>query len=155
MNSYIKNEKTQLALKTWIKLARAFNTFNKSANEEISSYGLTPSQFGVLEALFHLGPMTIGKICDKILITGGNMTVVLDNLEKQELINRVKIKTDRRALSIELSEKGKQLIESVFPKHEQFITEKMNVLSSSEQELLGVLLKKLGLNTINTKEVKQ
>lgn len=155
MNNNTNDTKTKLALNTWIKLARAFNTFNKIANEEINNYGLTTSQFGVLEALFHLGPMTIGKICDKILITGGNMTVVLDNLEKQGLINRVKIKTDRRALNIELSEKGKQLIESVFPKHEQLITNKMNVLSSSEQELLGILLKKLGLNIIKKQEEKQ
>ena len=151
MNNLIKDEKTKLALNTWIKLARAFNTFNKAANDEISSYGLTTSQFGVLESLFHLGPMTIGKICDKILVTGGNMTVVLDNLEKQGLIKRVKILNDRRALNIELTEKGEKLIESVFPKHEKFITDTMEILTSDEQKQLGLLLKKIGLNIINKK----
>ncbi|MFH0736148.1 MAG: MarR family transcriptional regulator [bacterium] len=151
MNNISDYEKTKLALNTWVKLARAFNTFNKAANEEISSYGLTTSQFGVLESLFHLGPMTIGKICDKILVTGGNMTVVLDNLEKQGLIKRVKTLNDRRALNIELTEKGEELIKSVFPKHERFITATMEILTNDEQKQLGLLLKKIGLNITNNK----
>lgn len=145
----MKTDKTELALKTWVKLARAFNTFNKLSNEEISTHGLTPSQFGVLEALFHLGPMTIGKLCEKILATGGNMTVILDNLEKQDLVERIRLKTDRRALCIQLSNKGEELIKQIFPQHEMFIEKQMSVLSENEQIELSNLLKKLGKNLIN------
>jgi MarR family 2-MHQ and catechol resistance regulon transcriptional repressor len=145
----MKTDKTELALKTWVKLARAFNTFNKLSNEEISTHGLTPSQFGVLEALFHLGPMTIGKLCEKILATGGNMTVILDNLEKQDLVERIRLKTDRRALCIQLSNKGEELIKQIFPQHEMFIEKQMSVLNENEQIELSNLLKKLGKNLIN------
>lgn len=142
-------KQTELSLKTWIKLARAFNTVNKAINDEINSYGVTPSQFGVLEALYHLGDMTIGKLGDKILVTGGNMTVILDNLEKNGYLERVKNNKDRRSNYIRLTDKGKQLIETVFPNHTKLIHNIFSVLSEEEQIVLGSLLKKLGLSIKN------
>lgn len=142
----------ELSLKTWVKLARSFNTINKIVNEEINTYGVTPSQFGVLEALFHLGDMPIGKLGEKILVTGGNMTVILDNLEKQGYIERIKSPTDRRSLFIKLTERGKTLIEQVFPGHKLFVAEIISVLTEDEQIVLGSLLKKLGLSIKNKKE---
>jgi len=142
-----------LALKTWVKLARSFNTINKTVNEEINKYGVTPSQFGVMEALYHLGDMPIGKLGEKILVTGGNMTVILDNLEKNGYTERVKCPTDRRSLYIRLTEKGKELIESVFPSHKTLITNVFSALSEEEQIILGNLLKKLGLSIKNKLEV--
>ncbi len=144
---------TELALKTWVKLARSFNTINKIVNEEINTYGITPSQFGVLEALYHLGDMPIGKLGEKILVTGGNMTVILDNLEKHGYIERVKCPTDRRSLYIKLTDSGKELIDKVFPSHIQFVSELISVLSEEEQIVLGNLLKKLGLTIKNKSEV--
>ncbi len=142
----------ELSLKTWVKLARSFNTINKVVNEEINTYGVTPSQFGVLEALYHLGDMPIGKLGEKILVTGGNMTVILDNLEKQGYIERIKSPTDRRSLFIKLTEKGKTLIDQVFPGHKLFVAEIISVLTEDEQIALGSLLKKLGLSIKNKKE---
>lgn len=142
----------ELSLKTWVKLARSFNTINKVVNEEINTYGVTPSQFGVLEALYHLGDMPIGKLGEKILVTGGNMTVILDNLEKQGYIERIKSPTDRRSLFIKLTEKGRTLIEQVFPGHKLFVAEIISVLTEEEQIVLGSLLKKLGLSIKNKKE---
>jgi MarR family 2-MHQ and catechol resistance regulon transcriptional repressor len=142
----------ELSLKTWVKLARSFNTINKVVNEEINTYGVTPSQFGVLEALYHLGDMPIGKLGEKILVTGGNMTVILDNLEKQGYIERIKSPTDRRSLFIKLTEKGKTLIDQVFPGHKLFVAEIISVLTEEEQIVLGSLLKKLGLSIKNKKE---
>jgi len=141
----------ELSLKTWVKLARSFNTINKVVNEEINTYGVTPSQFGVLEALYHLGDMPIGKLGEKILVTGGNMTVILDNLEKQGYIERIKSPTDRRSLFIKLTEKGKNLIDQVFPGHKLFVAEIISVLTEEEQIVLGSLLKKLGLSIKNKK----
>jgi MarR family 2-MHQ and catechol resistance regulon transcriptional repressor len=137
-------EKANLALDTWVKLARASSSFNKKSLENIRSFGLTQPQFGVIEALGHLGPMKIGVLCNKMLVSGGNMTLVLDNLEKIELIERVHSKEDRRAILIQLTEKGHSLFTKVFSNHAEFIFSLMSVLTEKEQKELGKLLKKLG-----------
>lgn len=145
MKSTIKyGDKTDLALDTWVKLARAFSTFNKKSIDNIRSFNLTQSQFSVLEVLGHLGPMKIGDVCDKMLVSGGNMTLILDNLEKLELIERVLSKVDRRAINVRLTGKGQKLFDDIFEQHAKFVLEKMSVLSKEEQKQLGVLLKKLG-----------
>ncbi len=138
-------DKIDLALSTWVKLARAASTFEKKSMENIRSFKLTQPQFAVIEALGHLGPMKIGKLCDKMLVSGGNMTLVLDNLEKNSLIERKHSKEDRRAILVQLTKQGTELFEGIFIKHANFITELMSVLSETEQNELSVLLKKLGL----------
>lgn len=137
-------KKNDLALDTWVKLARASSSFNKKTSEDIRSYGLTVPQFGVLDALGHLGPMTIGHLCDKMLVSGGNMTLVLDNLEKNELIERIKNPEDRRAINVQLTDKGLELFDEIFAKHAERVGELMSVLTKDEQTQLGNLLKKLG-----------
>jgi len=134
----------QLALKTWVKLSRAYSVFAQLTNENIRSFGLTTPQFGVIEVLGHLGPMRIGRLCKKMLVSGGNMTLVLDNLERNNFIKREYSENDRRAIKIALTEKGIGLFNNTIYKHADFITEKMNVLSEEEQNELGKLLKKLG-----------
>ncbi len=137
-------KKIDTALTMWVKLARAASTFNKKTNESIRSFGLTESQFGVLETLGHLGPMTIGNLCKKQLVSGGNMTLVVDNLEKNDLVRRIHSTADRRKISIELTEKGLSLFESTFIKHAEDVARFASVLNDSEIEQLSVLLKKLG-----------
>lgn len=137
-------EKIDLALDTWVKLARAFSTFNKKSIENIRSFNLTQSQFSVLEVLGHLGSMKIGDVCDKMLVSGGNMTLILDNLEKLELIERIFSKEDRRAINVRLTPKGNSLFDQIFNQHAEFIGERMSVLTKDEQKQLGALLKKLG-----------
>ena len=134
-----------IALDTWIKLARAFTMVNRKSEESIRAFKLTSAQFAVIEALGHLGDMSVGKLCKKMLVTGGNMTLVLDNLEKQELVERVRNPKDRRTLNIKLTAKGKELFEEIFVKHAEHIEKTMSVLSEEEQLHLGTLLKKLGL----------
>jgi MarR family 2-MHQ and catechol resistance regulon transcriptional repressor len=137
-------KKADLALSMWVKLARASSTFGKRSEDNIRSFGLTPSQFAVLESLGHLGPMIISDLCEKMLVTGGNMTVVIDNLERDELVERVRSEDDRRAIMIQLTTKGKKLFENIFPKHAEWIGKLASVLSEHEQEELSRLLKKLG-----------
>ena len=134
-----------VALDTWIKLARASATFGKKSDESIRSFGLTSAQFAVIEVLGHLGDLSVGKLCEKMLVTGGNMTLVLDNLEKQNLVVRIPNPTDRRAINISLTPNGKKLFKEIFIKHAANIENTMSVLSESEQIQLGVLLKKLGV----------
>lgn len=139
-------KKADMALALWVKLARAFSVFSKASDGDIERYGLTQAQFGALECLGHLGPMTIGQLCKKQLVSGGNMTVVVDNLEKLQLVERVHSKEDRRAIMVQLTLKGEKLFYEIFPQHAKHIASLASVLTEKEQEELGLLLKKLGLS---------
>jgi len=129
----------------WVKLVRATQTFGKLTQENIRTFGLTEPQFSALETLGHLGPMTIGELCRKQLVSGGNMTVVVDNLEKEGLVGRTRSKNDRRVVTVRLTRKGKKLFEDIFSKHAQCVSAIAAVLTEEEQNQLAALTKKLGL----------
>jgi len=132
------------ALKLWVVLARCFNSFAQAETQHLKAFELTPPQFGVLEALAHLGPM---KMCDlgcKLLMSGANVTGVVDRLEKKGWVRRVVDAGDRRTFLIHLTEEGSKLIVKFFPIHAERIEAFTNVLSSKEKRLLTNLLKKLG-----------
>jgi MarR family 2-MHQ and catechol resistance regulon transcriptional repressor len=137
-------KKAESALGLWVKLARAYHTFARHTAADIRASGLTQPQFGALESLGHLGPMQIGELCRKQLVSGGNMTVVVDNLEKDGLVERVPHAEDRRAIIVRLTAKGKKVFEDSFPKHAQYVTKIASVLTEEEQAELSQLLKKLG-----------
>jgi MarR family transcriptional regulator, 2-MHQ and catechol-resistance regulon repressor len=140
---YGKN--ADLALSMWVKLARATDTLAMLTAKDITRYGLTVPQFGIIETLGHLGPMKIGEICSKKLMTGGNITVVIDNLEKQGLVERIKDKNDRRAYVIQLTDRGRAKFSEMFPAHAKYVEHYvMNALTEKEINQLSLLLKKLG-----------
>jgi MarR family 2-MHQ and catechol resistance regulon transcriptional repressor len=136
----------RLALATYIRLTRAANAARNRAASNLAGTGLTLTQFAVLEALYHLGPMSLSDIAQKILTTGGNLTMVVGNLEKLGLAHRQKCSEDRRQLIVVLSSKGKALIRKIFPEHAAAITEFMTALSPAQLELLGDLCRQLGLS---------
>lgn len=139
-------KKADLALGLWVKLARATNTMTTLTVRDMSKYGLTEAQFGVIEALGHLGPMKVGMLCSKNLSSGGNMTVVVDNLAKEGLVERVQCPEDRRAYIVQLTSKGTRLFEDIFIQHAKYVTELVySALSEEEITNLAALLKKLGL----------
>lgn len=133
------------ALDLYIKLSRAAESVNQRVNRHLQDVNLTVSQFGVLEALYHLGPMTPGVLCDKILRSTGNLTLVIDNLEKRRLVARTQNPEDRRSTIIALTVAGKALIEAVFPQHVATVVQEMTVLTAEEQSQLAALCRKLGL----------
>ncbi|HTX18863.1 MAG TPA: MarR family transcriptional regulator [Bacteroidota bacterium] len=139
-------KKADLALSMWVKLARASATFGKLTSTDILRYGLTPPQFSVIETLGHLGPMRMGGFCSKLLTSGGNITVVIDNLEKDNLVERVPSPEDRRAIMIRLTPKGEKLFGEIFVRHAKYVTKIASVLTEEEQVQLSVLLKKLGVS---------
>jgi MarR family 2-MHQ and catechol resistance regulon transcriptional repressor len=139
-------KKADLALSMWVKLARATDTLASITAKDIASYGLTVPQFGVIESLGHLGSMKIGEICSKKLMSGGNITVVIDNLEKQGLVERTKDDNDRRAYVLRLTAKGEEKFKEMFPKHAVFVESVVSsTLTDAELNQLSALLKKLGL----------
>ena len=140
----------QRALKTYVKLMRATSSVTEKMHGHLRGQGLTNSQFGVLEALLHLGPLCQREIGEKILKSGGNMTLVIDNLEKRGLVERVQDKQDRRYVKIHLTPQGEGLISKVFPRHAAIAEEVFAILNEGDQKQLGKLLKKLGRNKTTT-----
>ena len=135
-----------LALSTFVKLRRAVNGLTGRLNGPLArEYRLTETQFGVLEALHHLGPMPQARLCEKLLVSGSNLTTVIDNLERGGLVRRDPNPDDRRAWLIRLSDAGKALITRAFPDHAARVTLLLGVLTQAEQRELGRLCRKLGL----------
>ena len=134
-----------LALDTFIKLMRAVNTLRSAVSRSLAQVGLTESQLGVLECLHHLGPMCQKQIGEKLLISGGNVTMVVDNLEKRDLVQRRRESGDRRFVRVYLTEAGQSLIEDYFPLHARAVTREFSALDPQEQRDLGRLCRKLGL----------
>lgn len=146
MGTHYKGSKKEInALNVFIKLIRVVESLNSILNVSLSKEGLTESQFGVLEALFHLGPMSQKNLGSKLLKSGGNITLVIDNLEKRGLVNRRRGVVDRRYYNIQLTDKGRKLIESVFPKQLKIITEEIGILNENEQYELQRMCKLIGL----------
>jgi MarR family 2-MHQ and catechol resistance regulon transcriptional repressor len=137
--------KTDLALGLWVKLSRAYSSFARLSHQDIAQYGLTVPQFAVLECLGHCGPLNQTVLSRKMLVSGGSMTVVVDNLEREGLVRRADDPDDRRAFHVILTVKGKKLFDAIFEKHAAFVTRTVSALTESEQEELARLLKKLGL----------
>jgi MarR family 2-MHQ and catechol resistance regulon transcriptional repressor len=134
----------ELALDTYIKLTRATDTINARLSMASSMQELTISQFGVLEALYHLGPQAQNILGEKILKSNSNMTTVIDNLEKRQLVHRERAKDDRRKIIVHLTDSGMNLIKEIFPKHVHAIEQQFSVLNSVEKQMLCDLLRKLG-----------
>lgn len=133
------------ALNAYVKLMRAAESVSLRMHGHLAHAGVTVSQFGVLEALHHLGPLSQADIAKKILKSSGNITMVIDNLEKRGLVKRERDPDDRRSYAVRLTASGKKMIGEIFPRHAEQIIQGMSVLSSAEQEMLGSLCRKLGL----------
>ncbi|WP_291570359.1 MarR family winged helix-turn-helix transcriptional regulator [Clostridium sp. UBA4548] len=134
---------SDLNLKTLIALSRTTNNVHKREYKTIKEGGLTVSQFSVLEVLYHKGDLKVAEIIDKTLSTGGNMTVVIENLVKDGLVTRYKDPEDKRINFISITKKGKDIIDEIFPKHIENINEIFSSLTIEEKQSLIGLLKKL------------
>ena len=139
------NSRQVRALGTYVKLMRAAESITARVHKHLSAAGLTVSQFGVLEAIFHLGPLSQRDLGRKILRSSGNITMVIDNLEKRRLVRRERDASDRRIFIVHLSEEGQHLIEKIFPSHAALVTQELSVLSATDQKILGDLCKKVGV----------
>lgn len=142
---YLLDKRESRALRTYVKLMRAADSVTARTHRHLSATGLSISQFAVLEALYHLGPLSQREIGQKILRSSGNITMVIDNLEKNGLVRRERNEADRRFFIVHLTDKGDNLINKIFPPHAAVIAKDLGVLTAAEQDILGSLCKKLGL----------
>lgn len=136
-------------LDTFIKLTRCTNSVLTRLAERNTIGDLTYSQFAVLEALYHLGPLSQGEVSQKVLKSGSNMTTVIDNFERDGLVRRERDANDRRVIHIHLTEAGKGKVEAVLPGHVAALVEEFSRLTAKEQEMLGGLCKKLGKGRVS------
>ena len=131
------------ALDAYIKLMRATESVTARAHLPLAG-NLTLTQFGVLEALHHRGPLCAGEIAEKILKSAGNLTLVLANLERDGLVTRSRDREDARRWIIDHTPAGRKRISALFPRVASAITAQFAILSRAEQAMLGELCKKLG-----------
>lgn len=142
---YAGTLEAQRALNAYIALMRASDSVSARVHRHLAAAGLSISQFGVLEILYHLGPLSPRDLCSKLLRSSGNVTLILDNLEKRDLIRRERDQRDRRMVTIHLTEAGQELIAEVFPRQVDAIQADLSVLTPAEQDELRRLCRKLGL----------
>ena len=133
-----------IALEAYIKLMRAAESVTARLNPGLVAQNLSISQFGALEALLHLGPLCQKDLGEKLLKTSGNVTMVVDNLEKRGLVRRERSATDRRFVAVHLTEAGRSLITGMWPAHAEAIGAEMGVLTPDELRELSRLCRKLG-----------
>lgn len=152
---YRGTEEEERALNAFIALMRAGESVSARLAPDLVRKGLTVTQFGALEALLHLGPLCQRELGAKLLRSGGNITLVVDNLERQGLVSRERSGEDRRFVTVSLTSKGRRLIERVFREHLALIVAEMAVLSSREQEELRRLCRSLGLRETSPKRGRQ
>ncbi len=142
---YDGTEEEERALNTFIRFTRAFDTVDQKIGATFRAHDLTSGQFGVLETLYHLGPLHQGALGEKLLQSKGNISTIISNLEERGLVERRRDEADRRYVKVHLTGEGRQLIAEIFPAHVQRITETLDVLDDEEIEELGRLCKKLGI----------
>ena len=136
-------QQTNISLDLWNSLTVAYDAVRKSHVRHMSTYNLTAPQFHVLKVLMKSGPIPLKRISEELLVTGANITCVVDNLEKEDLVRRVPSKKDRRVINAELTEKGIEKIKVLFPEYVKSLEDSTNVLSEDEKKQLSSLLKKL------------
>src|SRR5438270_305782 len=136
---------TETSLELFVVLSRAYNWVNAHAIRDIRCHGLNPTEFAILEVLYHKGPLPLQQVGEKVLISSGNITYVVDKLEQKQLLVRKPSSQDRRVIFAELTPKGQDLMATIFPSHTQALHKAMSGLSSEEQAQAIDLLRKLGL----------
>jgi MarR family 2-MHQ and catechol resistance regulon transcriptional repressor len=136
---------TAISLKLWVVMNRAFRAIEEHLRRQVSAHGIGFTEFGVLEVLLHKGRLPIGEIGNRVLLTSGSMTYVIDKLEKRGFIRRAACSEDRRVLYAELTPEGQAFIEAVFAEHAALLCNLLQGIHPHEQETATDLIKRMGL----------
>jgi len=139
------NNKKQLAAKLYSSVAKTNDRFKKAHSKHVLKYKLTAPQFGVLAVLNSEGPVPLKRISEELMVTGANITCVVDNLEKEKLVQRIHSKEDRRVILADLTKKGKDKVKGILPDYlETLATTGSNLNETEQKQLLKLLEKFLG-----------
>jgi len=135
------------------KAARAVETYAEKSVTELRMCG---SDFAVLEALLHKGPLPVNEIGKKVLLTSGSITVAVDRLAEKQLVERRAHGSDRRARIVHLTKEGKKLITRAYVQHAADLEQLASAsLSTTERATLIRLLKKIGYEAAASAQRKQ
>ncbi len=132
------------ALKFWIVLAKAHQSVFAFAEADVARHGLTMTEFGILEALYHKGPLLLGDLQRRILVSSGGVTYLVDRLTAKGLVERMDCAEDRRARYATLTNAGAELIARIFPEHKKAIEEATAELSEGDLREMTARLRSLG-----------
>lgn len=136
---------TDTALKLWLTLVKAFQSAAELSRQDIARHGVTQAEFAILDVLYHKGPLLLGDVQRRVLVSSGGTTFLIDRLVERGLVERQSCATDRRARYAALTREGIAMMRRVFPLHARATREAMAGLTTSEQKLVTGLLKRLGM----------
>lgn len=139
-----RDEDTAAALKLWVVLNRAHRAIGERIRSHTGAHAVSPTEFAVLEVLLHKGPLLVGEVGSRILLASGSTTYVIDKLEQRGLVARTPCAADRRALTVALTDEGRELISRIFPEHAQAIRQAAAGLTTEEKRIAAAMLKRLG-----------
>lgn len=133
---------TKKSMAVYISMSRVINTLRRENNKLILKYNLTLGQFAVMEALYSKGRLSTGEVMEKILTTSGNIPVIVKNLEKDGFITRDQAESDKRRFILDLTEKGKDLMDEIVPENLKFMDELISLWDDDDKEELIILMNK-------------
>jgi MarR family 2-MHQ and catechol resistance regulon transcriptional repressor len=134
----------QTGVHLWLVLMKAFHAILAHTTATLADTGLCDSDFRVLEALLHKGPLPVNTVGPKVHLTPGSISVAVDRLHAKGLVSRVESPDDRRVRVVALTAKGRALITRIFREHADVIERVAEVLSEKERAQLTDGLRKIG-----------
>ncbi|WP_033544014.1 MarR family winged helix-turn-helix transcriptional regulator [Planococcus sp. CAU13] len=135
-------------LKAVAVIIRAADAIREVIKNDAAASGLNPTEFSVLELLYHQGRQPIQSIGKKVLIASSSITYVVDKLEVKKYVRRTECAEDRRVTYAELTEEGRALLERIWPEHEMMIDRLFDELKPEEKENMISNLKKVGYKAL-------
>lgn len=138
------------ALELWIVLARAADAVGRHARAQVARHDLADTEFGILEVLFHKGPLPVCEAQRRILLQSGSTAYVVDKLVRKKLVRRTPNPKDKRGTLLVLTPRGRSLMGRIFPEHAAAIQRALSGLSKLEQRRAAALVRKLGLTAAAT-----
>lgn len=133
---------TKKSMAVYISMSRVINTLRRENNKLILKHDLTLGQFAVMEALYSKGRLSTGEVMEKILTTSGNIPVIVKNLEKDGFITRKQDESDKRRFILNLTDKGKDLMDEIVPENLKFMDELISLWDDDDKEELIILMNK-------------
>ena len=133
---------TKKSMAVYISMSRVINTLRRENNKLILKHNLTLGQFAVMEALYSKGRLSTGEVMEKILSTSGNIPVIVKNLEKDGFITRKQDESDKRRFILNLTDKGKDLMDEIVPENLKFMDELISLWDDDDKEELIILMNK-------------
>ena len=133
---------TKKSMAVYISMSRVINTLRRENNKLILKHDLTLGQFAVMEALYSKGRLSTGEVMEKILSTSGNIPVIVKNLEKDGFITREQDESDKRRFILDLTDKGKDLMDEIVPENLKFMDELISLWDDDDKEELIILMNK-------------